>query len=345
MAVEGSMVRSDRAWLGCLIIVAIAAQGRDAVAQSASAEAEALFRQGKDLMAAGKLAEACDAFDLSQKLDPRATTLLNQANCRQRNGQLATAWSLFLEAARQTRTATDAAGKQLHAVAAERVIKLENRLSTLRIDVPPANAIAGLELLRNGEAFDPVAWNKPLPIDGGVYRISARAPHAVEWSIEITVAAESDAKRVEIPRLAPEPDIPVTMPAQAPAPNQVVVESPDARTAWTVRRKVALGVGGGGVVALVIGGVLGASANGKQSDAHALCPSPMACDGAERANELIRSGHRLAIDADIAFGVGAAAVISAGVLWFLGSAESRPRVAIVPSAAPEHLGLTAMGRF
>src|SRR6185295_9997285 len=84
----GSMARGHGAWIwsALAIAVAITAAARRAEAQSPTVEAEAMFRQGKDLMASGKIADACAAFDLSQKLDPRATTLINQANCRERNG-------------------------------------------------------------------------------------------------------------------------------------------------------------------------------------------------------------------------------------------------------------------
>src|SRR5512143_948297 len=142
-------------------------------AQSSTAQAEALFRQGKDLIARGKIAEACAAFDASQKLDPTIATLLNQAACREKNGQLATAWGLFLDAERQSRAATDDATRQLHQVATDHAAKLEPRLSTLTITVPAENRVGGLEILRNNELVDPGAWNKALPVDGGTYQITA----------------------------------------------------------------------------------------------------------------------------------------------------------------------------
>src|SRR5688500_6916501 len=112
-----------------LIVVAfllsILAAPTRAHAQSSTAQAETLFRQGKDLMTQGKIAEACAAFDASQKLDPTIVTLLNQASCREKNGQLATAWGLFLEAERQSRSATDDAGRQLHRVATGHAAKIE----------------------------------------------------------------------------------------------------------------------------------------------------------------------------------------------------------------------------
>src|SRR5262249_50959378 len=61
------------------LAVLAAAVRTPAQAQPASAQAEALFRQGKDLLAKGQIAEACAAFDASQKLAPTAATLLNQA--------------------------------------------------------------------------------------------------------------------------------------------------------------------------------------------------------------------------------------------------------------------------
>src|SRR3954471_12747617 len=74
-------------------LIALTAVPTGARAQSSTAQAETLFRQGKDLMAHGRVAEACAAFDASQKLDPTIATLLNQASCREKNGQLATAWA------------------------------------------------------------------------------------------------------------------------------------------------------------------------------------------------------------------------------------------------------------
>jgi hypothetical protein len=344
------MERSRGPWwyVVIAIVVLVGIQVPRSHAQLASAEAEALFRQGKELMAANKIADACTTFDLSQKLDPKSTTLLNQANCREQNGQLATAWALYLEAVRQMRTATDAASQQLRSVAADRAARLERRLSTLRIDVPAESSLPGLQVFRNDQLSDPGAWNRPLPLDGGTYRISARAPGAVEWSSDITVAAEGDAKQIVIPRLKPAEVAPGPGPgagggAGASGPR---IPTPQGSTGvWTTRRKLAAGLAGGGVLAVAVGGVLGASARSKQSDAHALCPSPQACDGADRANDLIRSGHNLAIGADVAFGVAAAAMLAAGALWFTGAPESPHGLAVVPVLSPGQAVLTACGSF
>ncbi len=172
-----------------------------AVAQPAGAQAEILFRQGRDLLAAGKIDEACRAFAESQKVEPTVTTLTNLAGCYEQLGQLATAWGLFLDLERQTRAGTDATSTQLHSIAHDRAAKLEPRISTLTINVPAASQIDGLEISRGAEKIDPGMWNRSLPIDGGTYTITARARNAHEWSEQVTVAAEHDTKVVEIPVL------------------------------------------------------------------------------------------------------------------------------------------------
>lgn len=183
------------------ITAALAALSPAAYAQPSGAQAETLFREGKDLMAKGKIAEACAAFDASQRLDPTIATLLNQAACREKNNQLATAWGLFLEAERQTRAASDAASQQLHQVAATKAAKLEPRLSTLTVTVPAESRVGGLQILRGADAVDQAAWNKALPVDGGTYKITATAPGNAAWSSTVTISNERDAKTIEIPKL------------------------------------------------------------------------------------------------------------------------------------------------
>src|SRR5258706_9611233 len=83
--------------------VALVVAAPHAFAQSASVQAQSLFDEGRALIKAGKVAEACTAFEGSQKLDPAVTTLLNLAECREQNRQLATAWGAFLDANRLAR--------------------------------------------------------------------------------------------------------------------------------------------------------------------------------------------------------------------------------------------------
>jgi hypothetical protein len=282
------------------------------------------------------------------------TTLLNQANCREQNHQLVTAWGLFLEAARLAGAATDKASRQMHQVATDRAAKLEPRLSTLRVTVPAGHRVAGLEVRRDGAPLDPATWNQALPIDGGSYTISARAPGHAEWSGTVAVAAERAVTAIEIPKLGAAGASGGTVEredqrgnaGQAQGDVSRAVTPADDAPVWSGKRKLALGIAGGGVVALAVGGLLGTSAKRKQDDAHALCADPqIACDEADRANELIESGHNRAIGANVAFGIGAAALIGGGLLWVTGAPERRRQVAIEPVVSPEQVVITAVGRF
>ena len=153
-------------------LLCVAALAAVAHADGTTARAESLFKEGRRLMAAGKIAEACATFDASQKIDPATTTVLNQADCREKNAQLATAWSLFLEAERQTRASTDDVGKKMHGVATDRAAKLEGQVSHLTINV--GKLVPGLVIQRGTDVLDPGEFGRAMPIDGGTYTIVAR---------------------------------------------------------------------------------------------------------------------------------------------------------------------------
>jgi hypothetical protein len=170
-------------------------------AQSAGARADALFRDGKELLAAGKTLEACAAFDASQKAAPSLSTKLHQANCREKAGQLATAWSLFSSVVRESAAASDDFSRQLQGIAAKREAALRPRLSTLTVAVMPPSE--GLEVRVNGVVLRSSDWNNAVPVDGGRYTITAQAPHREPWFSRIVVPAERGAESVLVPSLVP----------------------------------------------------------------------------------------------------------------------------------------------
>lgn len=223
-----------------------------AQAQSATAQAETLFRQGKELMGKGKFAEACAAFDASQRLDPTLATLLNQASCREKNGQLATAWGLFLDAERQARNATDEPTRKLHRVATSHAARLEPKLSTLAINVTADNRVAGLEILRNSEVIDPGAWNKSLPVDGGTYQITARAPGNTDWTTTVNIGIERDAKVVETPKLKAA-ELKPASPEPTPTVHTVTAEPAAPTRGRMIVLPIALGIGSLALAGTAIG--------------------------------------------------------------------------------------------
>ncbi|MEO8705775.1 MAG: tetratricopeptide repeat protein [Kofleriaceae bacterium] len=145
----------------------------------ASPESERVFKDGRALLKAGKIAEACDAFVRSQELEASPGTLLNLADCREQQGKTATALNLFLEAAQLATTKN----KQDFKVEAERRAKLvKAKLAYITITVAPERQVAGLVIKRNGLAVDRAMWNTPVALDPGDYVVEVSAPRYKVWS-------------------------------------------------------------------------------------------------------------------------------------------------------------------
>ncbi len=326
-----------------------------AFADPSGAQAQTLFTQAKALMKSGKLAEACAAFDASQKLEPATSTLVNLADCREKNQQYATAWGLYLQAERELRALTDDSSVELRALVKTRAGKLEPRLSTLAIRVPSASEVSALEVIRDNDRVEPGAWNQALPVDGGTYKISARAPDRREWTTTVIVRPEHDAQSVDVPALGSSEPTPVAVipppaavPGSASAPPAAapasVPASPRADRVPPHRASLVLPVSFG-VAALALGGAaLGvqASASRTYDDAKA------ATDRTSQLALLDSANHRRYL----AEGLGAAAVVSAGaavVLYVRGRhAEAQaqpPGLALAPLASPHLAGLALAGHF
>ena len=309
-------------------------------ARAQSAEAQARFDDGVRLMKSGKLDEACAAFETSNRLEPRAGTLLRLGECREANHQLASAWSAYQDAL------TKATDPKKRTFASGRIKVLEPKLSHLTLNVPPNARVTGLEIKRDGTTVDAGLWNIAVPVNGGDAAITASAPGHVAWSTTVSVPVAGGQIAVDVPALADAPEAVVSRPAPTTGPATPPRDEtpPPPRETFTTRRKVAIGVLGGGVAATVVGVVLGSSATSKRDQAYALCPDPMtACARAADANTLILDAHTRGIEADVSFGIAVAAVAVAGVLWFTGAPEEHVRVEA--SASAHGGGITIVGRF
>lgn len=285
-----------------------------------SSRADLLFQQGKDALAAGKVAEACAAFDESNQIDPKVTTLANLANCREKNQQLATALALFSSVAEQLGGTSDPGGVALREVAQQRMTALTQRASRLVLTVEAPDT-PGLELLRDGIALSRAQWTEAVFVDGGQILLVARAPGHQEWSRTVQVAPEGAVEAVTVPALRPdEPSQPETPQVAVTAP----VESP--------RRSLVLPLSLG-AAAVVLGGLAIAtdvSAQGLQSDAEAEGRS----GNLARATDLNEQANSRR---DLAQGLGVVAGLTAGaavVTYFVTGRRSSTRSASARQVAP-----------
>jgi hypothetical protein len=329
-----------------LTLVAIIASATNASAQNA-AQAERLFNEAKALSDAGKTREACEAWEASQKLDPSLATITNIANCREKAGDLATAWEAWISVERQT--AGLGKYENLNNTAKTRAGALESRLSYLTINVPDEVRVEGLVVLRDGVQIDPGAWNRALPVDGGKHTISGRAPGHETWSTTVETQPENDKQSVEVPRFKA---------IRNPGGGKTVVIDRTAPSMFTPRRKIAVGVTAGGVVAIAAGAFLGVRARSLSDDAAQRCrPMPDECttSDAAAAEALSQDAHRTALYADVAFGVGIAAIATGAVLWITSKPPQQAgdspapapsgKLTISPTVAPSYTGFSAVVRF
>ena len=199
-----------------LLAGAARAQSIAPSATTPNAAAEQLFAEGRALLDAGQYAAACPKLAESQRLDPTAGTLLNLANCYEKNGQTASAWGTFKEA---SRSAIDRHRPDWERIATKRATALEPKLSRLTVAVPLGARVAGLTITAGALAVEPPMFDTAIPLDPGRIFVTARAPLHKTWTGTIDLGTNADRRTIAIPLLEWEPVAgPTVMPALRPNP-------------------------------------------------------------------------------------------------------------------------------
>ncbi|MGD0676278.1 MAG: hypothetical protein ABSC94_12725 [Polyangiaceae bacterium] len=305
--------------------------------------AEALFEDGRRLVAEGKVAEACPKFMASEKLDPSLGTLLNLANCLEKQGLLASAWASYREAA----SAADAAGRKDYVATAERhADALAPRLARLTVIVE--RPTEGLLVKRDGVVVDRAEWGLAIPVDTGSHTIEASAPAHKGWATAVAVGQEGAQAKVTVPLLEAVPEQLVQQPSPPPAvapplaalPGLVTPPPAEQRSPSQVQRVIGWAVGGVGVVVLATGGALAAVAKSKYNESLANCESTNAdlcsATGVSQRDGALSAGNA----ATIALGVGAAALIGGVVVVLTAPRGSRAAFLVGPTVGGAALGGT-----
>jgi hypothetical protein len=302
-------------------------------ADAQNAEAEALFNEGDRLETSGKIDQACDAFEASNRIERRAGAMIRLGQCRERQNKIASAWSAYKDSLTRVQ---DPAKKQ---IAEAKIAELEPKLSFLTVLVPDESRIDGLIIKRDGVVLDPFLLNRGAPVDGGRYVISGEAPGHEPWSTTIEVAPTGAKASVEVPRFKELHKLVVTTPDSDDSDEPPVVPGP-----FTTTRKIAVGVAGIAVVALGAGVLLGVDARSKQDRALELCPDPMRCAAAAQAQDVHDQARSRALAASISFGAASAAAVTAIVLWLSGApSESAPTDVAIGARIGSGIACFALG--
>jgi hypothetical protein len=293
------------------------------------AAAEALFRQARDLLQAGKVAEACPKFAESYRLDPGIGALANLASCHEKEGKIASAWGEYSAVIQEAQRTND---PQRMAFAKKQITALAPRVPKVTFNLK-GTAPEGFKLSRDGVDVGVASLGTPLPIDPGAHALEASAPGYRPAHIDFEIG-EGKTKTIAIPSLEKAPDEPAR-PDRPVAPPQA-----------SSRRSVGFVIAGIGVAGLALGGVFVGLTAAKKSDADAQCPAKRCTP---EGTELINSAKTNAWIADIGIGAGAALTVLGGVLVITGGPKERKPQAstghVVVKLAPMGSGVQAFGTF
>jgi hypothetical protein len=308
------------------------------------AAAEALFKEGRQLIQDGKYEQACQKLEASQQLDAGVGTLLYLGECYSRSGRTASAWATFLEAASLAKSQGQADREK---IARQRAAAMEPQLSKI---VVVADRVQGMEILHNGRAVPQASWGVPIPVDPGPQTIEARAPGRNAWSTTITVNQGPGSTNITIPTLetAPEtaaPNEPPT-PAVAEEPTAPAPSRPAPEAKGSAQRTVGFIAGGVGLVGMAVGSVFGVLAIDKNAESLDECRTDTLCS--ERGLTLRSEAQDSATYSTIAF-VAGGALLTTGVILVLSAPSAGEtagtQVAISTTATPSSLGLSLGGRW
>lgn len=333
-----------RAAASAAAVVLLHAAGARAQPHDATrAQADALFREGQQLLASGQLATACAKLEQSEQLDPKIGRLLNVAYCHEKQGRIASAWHEYDQAAAMAIQAHQAAREKFaraHAAA------LAKRLAFLRLELgtPPDGAQVSID----DKPLARAEWAIPFAVDPGQHTITVQAQGYKTRTESVTITGTGET-RVTVGALEKEEAAPVeAAPAPAPAPEpqepktapEPVAEAPAAHGG---SRTLGWIVGGVGVVALGVGAGFGFDALALKGRADSHCPNRQ-CDAAGLAD--ISSAKTVATVSTVGLAVGVVGV-GAGA-WLLlrsSSSSNAARASVAPFVAADRAGIAVQGAW
>lgn len=275
-----------------------------------AATAREQLKVGYTLAQEGKCEAAVPHLRESLRLDPKAITLINLADCEEKTGKLADAMGHWVDA--RSRAQAEGA-RPIEEEAEKRANALEPRLARLTIVLAPT-APKDVVVERDGVVLGSPSLGIPLPVDPGPHSIVVRAKGRADGAMQITLG-EGEAKRIEVDA--------GTSTGAAAAGTSTTSTRGDAqrRASLSPLVFVGFGVAGAGVA---LGAVTGMMALNAASNAKDACPVPASCD-AQTVDD-VEKGRTMGTISTIGFivaGVGA----GVGVYGLLASpkSSSKPR--------------------
>jgi hypothetical protein len=316
------------------------------------ARANALFTAGKALLEAGRYEDACAKFAESKEAASGLGVTLYLADCLERIGRTASAWSEFRSAEGLARERGDRRAE----VARERAEKLEPNLCRLTVDIPRAVPRSGLRVQRDGVNLGEAEWGVATPVDPGDHVVVVTVPGRPPRNFDVKLGSDNPTATV---RVEPEPDATPAAAKQAsegepagpwPAdesPRKSVAPAGDeaSREPSPTLRYVAIGAGVVGIVGLGMGTAFTIMAKSKldeSNDRH--CDAQDVCDA--QGLSLRHDALGAADVATVAFIAGGAALASGVVLYLLAPrSTARTGLRVTPVVSADAAGVYVNARF
>jgi hypothetical protein len=288
-----------RAGRALLLVAALSGSAR-AQDSAALAASNARFDEGKRLLKEGKVAEACTAFDESQRLVPRGGTLLNLGLCHEQEGKLVLARRELVEARALAQSQNKADRVTL---ASEHLSAIDARLSWLEL-VPPPNVDQNAVVLSvDGVALERTTW-QAVPLEAGRHVVAAEATGFKRRELEVSLGQAPERRSLRFDPLEPATGQ-VAPPPPLPPPTQAAPEQD--RSASTL--KTAALIAGIAGTAISLGtGIYALERKGVVRD-H--CDDDKLCD--DEGLDAASTGRALVITSTVAFAVGAVGFAA----WFM----------------------------
>ena len=291
---------------------------------SGSATAQELFNEAIALMKENKFAEACPKLAASQRADPGGGTLFALARCYEKNGQTASAWAKYQEAASALRDANSHPDWEANARASFQA--LAPTLSRLTIRVPAETDLPDLVVTRDGAAVDRAEWGSAVPIDPGPHAVAVSAPKRAPWTKSVDVGADRANVELVVPPLTPDAAPPPTATIVTPPPPTALATTtaqppplpPRTGSGQRTAGIVIMGIGG---AAAIVGSVFGLLAMSAHNEALNQCNDANRCSQAGLDKD---QSARSQAAASTGVFIGATALLAGGAILYLTAPSNNP---------------------
>jgi len=338
--------RSMKTAAQVLISATLLAHAAVAWADESAADA---YKRGQAAYKAGRVHEACEAYEASDKLEAKIETELSLAECYENDGRPMSAARLYRTLSEKD---TNAARRK---TSAAKATKLEAKAPKLRILVNQRPE--GLVIKVDGTE---VPATGDVRVDAGPHEVVATAPGfegranaAVDKDraiVDVIVRLEPKAEPAPPPEPtakpepAPTPAKPETPAVMQPEPKGSMPAPPAESSSRGHRKRNGAIIGAAGVGALVGATVFFVVSQGKFDDEHTLCPGSQCANDTDlaQANSLLDDGHTYC-GISIGMGIGGVALVGVGTYLILTSKKKSTQMSF--NVGHDSAGFVYTGRF